>query len=112
MVEILYKKYVAGTDDDEKEFADRVLREYGERNEVKLKEEMVIEVYVKKFGKIKTNEYEVTLRLICSGNKTCSKYFFEAKASERDFGKAVHSALKKLDNEIEHKMHLMDQNKR
>jgi hypothetical protein len=109
MVKIIYKKAISGISDDEKEFSDKILNDYGDRVEKKLGEDLTLEVYFKKYGKVKINEYEVSLRISCSGSNNCSKYFIESNATERDFGKAVHNALKKMDTEIEHKLHVSDQ---
>jgi hypothetical protein len=112
MVKIIYKKEIPGIIGDEKEFIDNALNQFGELAEKKLKEELSIEVYVKNYGKTKTNEYEVSLRLSCSGSKSCSKYFFESNATERDFSKAVNSAIEKMNTEIEHKLHVSDRRKK
>jgi len=112
MVEIIFKKEIEGITYDEKDSCNSLLIEHGGRIERKLGEDISIEVYVKNYGKIKTNEYEVNLRVLCSGKKSCSKHFFEAKGIERDFRSAVLSALKKLDVEIEHKLHLSDQGRK
>ena len=112
MAKVIYKKAMVEISDDEKEFSNKILNDYSNRVEKKLGEDLTLEVYFKKYGKIKTNEYEVSLRLFCSGSNSCSKYFIEANATERDFGKAVHNALKKMDTEIEHKLHVSDRRKR
>jgi len=112
MVKIIYKKEIEGITHDELNSADLILKEYGEKIERKLGDEVEIEIYVKNYGKIKTNEYEVTLRVLCSGNNGCNRHFFASKTTERDFLKAVHAALNKLDAEIEHKLHVSDQGKR
>jgi len=111
-MKVVYKKEISGITDDEKNASESAIMEYGEKIERKLGEEVEIEIHVKTYGKIKTNEYEVSLRVLCSGSKSCSRHFFESKASERDFSRAVHSALKKLDTEIEHRLHISDQGKR
>jgi hypothetical protein len=110
-MKVVYKKEIMGITDDEKKSSELIINEYGEGIERKLGEEIELDVYVKTYGKIKTNEYEVNLRVLCSGNKSCSGHFFESNASERDFSRAVHSALKKLDTEIEHRLHISDNGK-
>lgn len=112
MANIIYKKDIDGITMDEKDSAEGILNEFGERVEKRLDDDVDIEVYVKNYGKIKTNEYEVSLRILCSGKRTCSKHFFEAKATERDFRKAVSSCIDKLNTEIEHKLHLSNQGRR
>ncbi len=112
IMKVVYKKEIMGITDDEKNASEVVIKEYGNKIERRLGEEIEIEVYVKTYGKIKANEYEVNLKLMCSGSKSCSGHFFESNATERDFSKAVHFALKKLDTEIEHKLHVSDRGKR
>ena len=111
-MKIIYKKEISGITSDEKDSAEIVLNEYGDRLEKKLGDEIEIEIHVKTYGKIKTNEYEVSLRVSGLGTKSSSKHFFESNATERDFVRAVHSALKKLNAEIEHKLHVSDQGRR
>jgi len=111
MAKIIYKKEILGVTEDEKEFADNLIHEYCEKAEKTLGEDLTIEVYVKKYGKVKTNEYEVNLRLFCSENNS-SNLFIESNATERDYGKTVKSALKKMDTEMEHKLHVSDRRKR
>jgi len=112
MVEIIFKREIPVAYAGEKDFVNGLLKDYGEKIERKLKEEVSLEVVIKDYGKIKTNQVEVAIRAICSGNANCSNHFFEANVGDRDLGKAIHAALTKLNTEMEHRLHLSDQGKR
>lgn len=112
MAEVIFKREIPEIYSSEREFVDGLLKDYGEKLERRLGTEVILEVVIKDYGKIKTNEVEVSIRIVCSGKSNCSNYFFEANAGERDLGKAIHSAILKLNVEIEHKLHLSDQGKR
>lgn len=89
-----------------------LINKEGNKMEMKMGEEIFLEFNIKKYGKTKVNEFEISTKLFCSEKTRCSKTFFEAKVTERDLIKAVRKIFDKLNNEVEHKFHLRDQNKR
>ncbi|MBS3079180.1 hypothetical protein J4218_03600 [Candidatus Pacearchaeota archaeon] len=112
MVEIIFKREIPEAYAAERDFVESLLKEYGLKIERKLGEDISLEVVIKDYGKTKTNNVDVAIRIICSGKASCSRYFFEANSGDRDLGKAIHNSLTKLNTEIEHKLHLSDQGKR
>jgi hypothetical protein len=106
------KLKILGLEKEEAEVVNEILNREGLKIEAKMGEEIFLEVNIKKYGKVKTNEYEICLRLFCSEKTKCSKHFFETNVVERDLIKGIHKVLDKLENEVEHRLHLKDQNKR
>ena len=109
------KTKLLGFDDIEKDkvgMIEEIINREGGKIEQKMGEEIFLEINVKKYGKVKVNEFEISLRLFCSEKTKCSKHFFEVNVTERDLIKGIHKILDKLDNEVEHRMHFSDQRKR
>lgn len=112
MTSIQFKKELSEEHLNEKELVKKILLDYGNKLEKRLGEELTIEIHTKDHGKIKSNNVDVTLRILCSGSRTCSKHFFEANANDKNLLKAIHITLSRLNTEIEHKLRLSDQGKR
>jgi len=109
------KLKILGLDEKEKdkiELVESLLTKEGEKLERKIGEEIFIEFIVKTYGKMKVNEFEIVVRVFCSEKTKCSKHFFEANVVDRDLIKGTHKILDKLDNEVEHKMHMSDHRKK
>ncbi len=81
-----------------KEYMNKIERHFGDVN--------LFEIRVKCFSKEgNVKRYLLDARVIVPG------YDFEASADERNLSIAVHKALKKIMNEVEHKTHLSNQGK-
>ncbi|VVB78217.1 Uncharacterised protein [uncultured archaeon] len=104
---------IIGLDEKDKtEEVENLINKDCEKLERKIGEETSLEINIKKYGKVKTNEFEISARLFCFEKAKSSKQFFEANVTERDLVKGIRKIIEKLNTEIEHKMHLSDRRRK
>jgi ribosome-associated translation inhibitor RaiA len=92
---------------DEKDLVIKVSEEYSEKLKRYLKKIDLFEVHLKchkKEGNVK--RYILGIRVVSDGND------FDAEVEDYDLNEGIRKAMKKIQNEIEHRLHLSDQNKR
>jgi len=96
--------------EEEKETLDRLLNEYYEKIKRELKKEIVVNLNLKIYEKCKDNKrgkkkYSLNLKIVNS-------VVFKSDSYDYDLAKAVHKAFNKVMSEIEHRLHVSNQNKK
>lgn len=84
--------------DKEREIADKLVKEYYQKIQRKIKNITSLKIYIKEYGKEgKGKKYSIDVGVVSPGD------IFKAKAFDWDFARALHKVLNKIINEIEHK---------
>ena len=100
--------------EEEKKTLDRLLNEYYEKIKRELKKEIVVNLNLKiyekggKGGKDKDGKgrkYSLNLKIVNS-------VVFKSDSDDYDLAKAIHKAFNKVMSEIEHRLHVSNQNKK
>ena len=98
-------------DDEERSLLDTLINEYSEKIKRELKKEAVVDLTLKVYekcgedGKCGKKKYSLNLKIINS-------FVFKSDSYDYDLAKAIHKAFKKILSEIEHRLHVSNQNKR
>ena len=103
-IKISCGKDSASLDSYDKEIIERLSKEYLLKIRRHFDNIDSFEVYVKCFlKKENVKRYQIRVKLIVPG------FVFEASSDEWKLNDAVHSALEKIMNEVEHKIHISNQ---
>ena len=88
----------------DKERAQELLNEYGPKIERMLSNDVVMRVHFKEHEKEGNRvKHSISVRIEYGNN------LFQADDFDWDLARAIHKVMKKLENEIEHKLHVSDQ---
>jgi ribosome-associated translation inhibitor RaiA len=88
----------------ERKIADKLFNEYYSKIQRQIKSIISLKVYIREHEKEGLRrKLSINLELVYSGK------MFKAKAFDWDLARAIHKALNKLMNEIEHKLHVSEQ---
>lgn len=96
--------------EEEKETLDRLLNEYYEKIKRELKKDIVINLNLKIYEKGEKGErgkkkYSLNLKIVNS-------VVFKSDSDDYDLARAIHKAFNKVMREIEHRLHVSNQNKK
>ncbi len=91
-------------DEKEKETADRILNDYFPKIQRAVKNPVSLKLHIKEYKKEgKGKKYSISLEAGFSGKKLSSNSW------DWDLARAIHKALIKIENEIEHRFHPSEQ---
>ncbi len=90
--------------EQEKRLANKLLNEYFPKIERKIKNIISLKVHIKEYEKEgERKKYSINIKIINSTD------VFEANAYNWDFARTMHKVLKKIENEIENRLHSSEQ---
>src|SRR4030043_103202 len=89
--------------EEERAIADKLLNEYYLKIQRLIKTPLSLKVHIKEYDKEgKKKKYSINIESIFSGKMLSSSSW------DWDFARALHKAMKKIEEEIEHKFHTSD----
>lgn len=92
-------------DAKEKWELDKLSKEYYEKIKREIKKDFLLDIQIKVYEKGGKKKYSLNV-------KAENSVIFKSNSFDWNLAKAVHKALNKIMNEIEHKLHVSEQNKK
>ncbi len=90
--------------EEEKRLANKLLNEYYPKIQRQIKNIISLKVHIKEYKKEgRRKKYSINIKIINSTD------VFEANADDWDFARTMHKILKKIENEIENRLHSSEQ---
>lgn len=91
-------------DEKEKKIADKLLGEYHKKIQRLVKNPLSLKIHIKEYDRDgKKSKYSLNAEAIFSGR------MIESSDWDYDFARAIHKAMKKLENEVEKKFKVSEQ---
>ena len=104
MLDIQIKGIELLESEDDRKRAEELLNEYGPKIERMLANDVVMRVHFKEYEKEGNRvKHSISAKVEFANN------LFQADDSDWDLARTIHKVMKKLENEIEHKLHVSDQ---
>jgi len=104
MLDIQVKGIELIEDENDQERIKELLNEYGPKIERMLDNDVVLEIHFKEYEKEGNRvKHSVSAKINYANN------IFQASDFDWDLARVIHKVMKKLETEIEHKLHVSDQ---
>lgn len=98
--------------EEEKAVLDRLLNEHYEKIKRELGKDFVINLNLKIYEKCGKNKNECGKKKYSINLKIVNSVVFKSNSDDYDLAKAIHKVFNKIMSEIEHRLHVSNQNKK